>query len=144
MPSTRSTRKRQTRLLFEPVVSSSPEASKLSTTVQSRAAAVRYEGSRNPSKKRRLEIEDSIASDEEPDRASSPASIGHLTELVKLSKQGRKYKQDNGGSSLPTPEKSSQIAVRDRKRQSKSLVFPSQHILPKAVRNLVSISMVSL
>lgn len=50
MPETRNSKKRQARLSFQPVASSSPQAASLSKDVQARAAAVRYE---SPTKIRR-------------------------------------------------------------------------------------------
>ena len=55
MPLTRaSTRKRQTRLAFTPLPSSSPAAAKYPSQIQDRVAAVRYSDPSTPSKRRRL------------------------------------------------------------------------------------------
>ncbi|MCJ1306209.1 hypothetical protein MMC08_009027, partial [Hypocenomyce scalaris] len=53
-PKRASTRKRQTRLAFTPLPSSSPAATKYPSQIQDRAAAVRYSDPSTPSKRRRL------------------------------------------------------------------------------------------
>ena len=55
MPSTRSSsRKKQTRLSFTPLSSSSPAAAEYPSQIQERAAAVRYYDLSSPTKKRRV------------------------------------------------------------------------------------------
>ncbi|KAK5136986.1 hypothetical protein LTR08_001493 [Meristemomyces frigidus] len=55
MASSRSTRARQGRLTFTPLPSSSPATKGLPKRFQDRAAAVRYDGSPNPAKRRKLQ-----------------------------------------------------------------------------------------
>ena len=88
MPVTRSSQKKQARLAFEPVPSSSPQAKQLSPAVRKRAAVVRFVGDK--ATKKRL-----IESLEPP---SSPLPLPRST-------TGKGF-----ASGLRTPDPSSQLA----------------------------------
>ena len=123
MSSSRSTRKRQTRLSFQPVASSSPEASKLSASLRPRAAVVRFEQGGTSRKKRRLRIEDSINGQNELDQASSPVLTRHPDDFVRSSGRGRKYDDGNNGGLLE-PAQSSEVQTRARKRRGEIFTLP--------------------
>ncbi|KAI4214180.1 MAG: hypothetical protein LQ351_003265 [Letrouitia transgressa] len=94
-PSTRSTRKYQTRLTFTPLPSSSPTVPESSEQDQRHVASVRYESFSSPAKKRRMGSSSAIMS------ASSPASGTPVSVTSSRSKKGH-------GLQLPTPLPSSQ------------------------------------
>ncbi|TKX22113.1 hypothetical protein C1H76_5746 [Elsinoe australis] len=73
---TRSARKRQTRLEFTPLPSSSPAAASYHRQIRDRAAAVGYEGSPNPAKRRK--ITGVTASQERSNDGDHSAAADHL------------------------------------------------------------------
>ena len=90
-----SPRKRQTRLTFTPLPSSSPAAKAYPPQIQQRGAAVRYEDFSSPTGKGRI--------------ASNLSFTSHLTSDLGHTSQGRRLR--SGNISLPTPEASSQVGA---------------------------------
>ena len=93
MAVTRGSKKRQTHLTFHPIPTSSPQASQLSETVRSRAAAVSFRGA-SPSKKQIIECEGS----------SNSSPLGALRK--------RKSPQEEV-ITLPTPQPTSDVSEED-------------------------------
>ena len=104
-------RKRQTRLTFSPLPSSSPAAAKYPEQVQERAASVRYDASAHPSKKRRLGDGSSGRGLLSPASSSPASKIGKGLNVASAHGTAK----PRGGNmifsrpSLPTPTASSQI-----------------------------------
>lgn len=101
MPSVRSS-KRQTRLAFTPVPSSSPQAVKLPSSLRSRAAAISYDGIESPTKRRKIAHLPGSGISSIPVSTASPPSMSfspfaRMPGAVKLQSH-----------LLPTPEASSQ------------------------------------
>lgn len=120
MPSNRaSTRKRQTRLAFTPLPSSSPAAAKYSSQIQDRAAAVRYSDPSTPSKRRRLtgHLRDGATSSPNgtPGTDSSGGRVNFAV-MVTSSSPSMGAKIAGGGfpelKLPPTPIASSQVELR--------------------------------
>ncbi|KAK4992247.1 hypothetical protein LTR50_001227 [Elasticomyces elasticus] len=124
MVSQSSKRKQQTRLSFTPLPSSSPAASKYPEQIRDRAAAVTYNGSPGPAKRRR--IEDYIK--ERPKTTRGFKSGGE--------KEGQSGPNVSASVSnmLPTPETPQGIADYDRAKDIESSdsepVRPSQRGIP--------------
>ncbi|KAL8770849.1 MAG: hypothetical protein Q9209_003500 [Squamulea sp. 1 TL-2023] len=119
-----SRRKQQTRLSFNPLPTSSPAASALPEQIQSRAAAVRYDTTVSPTKKRRL-----LSS-------SGQAKL----DFDSTSRVGDK---SHSKVALPTPEPSSQIDAEHQHGRPQSLPSTSiseedEPITPKKNRRLRS------
>ena len=110
-PPRRSRRARQTQLTFSPLPTSSPGVSDYSEQVQRRAAAVRFEDSPSPEKRRKL----SVASPSEVNVRPSKGRLAKQSQLssgsrlssgpVTRSGQSRHRSKD---AALPTPAASSQ------------------------------------
>ena len=127
MPATRSSnRKRQTRLAFTPLPTSSPQAAKYPAQVKERAAAVRYDEYGSPSKKRRLSAGADGATSNKPGdgnkhvNSEDPFSDSSVTAVG--SSPSRKLNQISlsSGQPLLTPLPSSQI-LASRPQPSKLL-----------------------
>ncbi|MCJ1429961.1 hypothetical protein MMC29_007876, partial [Sticta canariensis] len=88
-----SPRKRQTRLTFTPLPSSSPAAKAYPAQIQQRGAAVCYEDFSSPTRKGRI--------------AGNLPVTSHLSSNLGHTSQGRRLR--SGNISLPTPEASSQV-----------------------------------
>ncbi|MCJ1402019.1 hypothetical protein MMC11_005238 [Xylographa trunciseda] len=148
MPSTRSSKK-QTRLAFTPLPSSSPQTASLPSHLQTRAASVRYDELVSPTKRRRLL---NAASSPEPtnhNRPETPSrSSGQDSDVAHDSKgapimqspfkrpwsstKTSSLKRINRG--LPTPNPSSQLqpGEADSDGETISSDTDSNIILPKA------------
>ena len=109
MPSTRSS-KRQTRLAFTPLPSSSPQAAQLPTELRPRVAALRYDAFQTPAKRRRVEnseIERQLQSSGSHIENSFAMMRQDTTTPSPLKRSGGFVKR--GYHLLPTPEASSQV-----------------------------------
>ena len=106
MPSTtrRSQRKKQTRLAFTPVPSSSPVKSKYSDSIQSRLANVSYDGASSARKRGVSESTDSTAQE-------LGTNIEDNAEQRKAEDAPKKAHKTLGhnGTGLPSPLRSSQV-----------------------------------
>lgn len=111
MPSTRS-RKRQTRLAFTPVPSSSPQAANLPSSLRSRAAVISYDGVDSPTKRRKFAPE--------PSNETPTDTVHFHPQETPVSNTARPtmffspFARKSGTSKrqshlLPTPEASSQV-----------------------------------
>lgn len=98
MPSSSSSTRKQTRLSFSPLPSSSPAASDLPEQIQNRAAAVRYDAFGSPTKKRRIV----------PPRSGQ----GKLDFESRMPIKKHYGGSDDASAPLPTPEPSSQVEVK--------------------------------
>ena len=131
MPPTRSSKK-QTRLAFTPLPSSSPQSASLPSHLQTRAASVRYDDSASPTKRRRVS---DIAATPKITTVSSPSRLAgsiqdsdvvHGSEEDRImqspfkrpwsSNKTRSLKRINRG--LATPDPSSQLHLDEPGRQS--------------------------
>ena len=102
-------KKRQTRLTFSPLPSSSPAASSYPNQVQERAASVRYDKDGRPAKKRRL---DGTSSSQPSAFSSSPVIHTNPRVVVKSPSKGASISKQPSifsGAALPTPAPSSQV-----------------------------------
>ncbi|MCJ1478867.1 hypothetical protein MMC13_007551 [Lambiella insularis] len=121
MPSTRSSRssKRQTRLAFTPLPSSSPQASSLSSGIRTRAAAVRYGSLESPTKRQRIVDTAGLADTSgprTPHRPKEAPTAGNV--LVESMPLLSPFKwpwsaAKKRGDTLPTPDASSQLEVAE-------------------------------
>ena len=114
-------RKRQARLTFSPLPSSAPAAAQLSASVRSRAAAVAYVGA-PVAKKRRLGGVDVLSGGDYEDEAGLEGSADEEGGLVNADEDENENGNEEGEEGqaeaiskeimLPTPTKSSQVAVK--------------------------------
>ncbi|MCJ1437880.1 hypothetical protein MMC27_007267 [Xylographa pallens] len=144
MPSIRSSKK-QTRLAFTPLPSSSPQSASLPSHLQTRAASVRYDDSASPTKRRRVL---DIAATPKITTVSSPSKLVASTQVSDAvseedsvmqspfkrpwsSKKTSPSKRINRG--LPTPDPSSQLQLEEPDSYSESISSDTDsNILPKA------------
>ncbi|MCJ1387042.1 hypothetical protein MMC17_010171 [Xylographa soralifera] len=150
MPSTRSSKK-QTRLAFTPLPSSSPQTASLPSHLQIRAASVRYDDSVSPTKRRRVL---DIAATRKITTVSTPSTPSRLvvsaqdSDVVHGSEEDpvmqspfkrpwsstktSSLKRSNRG--LPTPDPSSQLHLEEPDSESETISSDtdSKTILPKA------------
>ena len=126
----RSKKKRQTRLTFSPLSSSSPAASSYSSQIKERAAAVRYDNHGRSAKKRRINGH----SPAQPtlDSISSPSFIYSNPRVViesppKVAITAKKPSIFNR-TALPTPEASSQVE-ENMENRGESLSATNEPIL---------------
>ena len=109
-------KKRQTRLTFSPLPSSSPAASSYHSQVQERAASVRYDNHGRPGKKQRL---DGTSSSQRTSTAFSSSPIIHTNPRVVVNSPSKgasitKHPSIFTGTALPTPAPSSQVEDMDK------------------------------
>ncbi|MCJ1281468.1 hypothetical protein MMC26_000788 [Xylographa opegraphella] len=147
MPSTR-TSKRQTRLAFTPLPSSSPQSASLPSHLQTRAASVRYDDSASPLKRRRvldLAVTSTITTVVSPSRpvhSTQDLDVAHGLEedSIMQSPFKRPWSSNQASPSkrikrgLPTPDPSSQLRLEasDSDGETISSDTDSHTIIPKA------------
>ncbi|MCJ1388115.1 hypothetical protein MMC18_000960 [Xylographa bjoerkii] len=150
MPSTRSS-KRQTRLAFTPLPSSSPQTASLPSQLQPRAASIRYDDSASPTKRRRMldtaptPESSNLGSPRTPSRPGNSAQdsdVAHDSEETSIMQSPfkRPWSSEKPSSlrrttrGLPTPNASSQLQLGepDSDGETISSDTDSNVMLPKS------------
>ena len=109
MPSLRSSKKKQTRLTFPPLPSSSPQAATYSSNINKRAAAVKLENIESPTKKRRLRNVSLDAASKTSHAVGTDSGRELPSTKKELSTEDHQARSENADLGLPTPEPSSQV-----------------------------------